>query len=280
MTSGIFAGYLRRLGFPEPPRPTAEALFALQRAHVERVPYENVDIQLGRAPGLDPVQSARRIAEGRGGYCFHVNGAFAALLESLGYDVSRHVGGVHHDPDARTVTGDHLALTVRVDGAEYFVDTGLGDGPHDPLPLRAGTHRQGDFSYVLEPLEGPEPGWTFLTSYGPCPVTVFRSAPAALADFEAEHVRLSTSPESGFVRTLVMIRRDAESIDVLRGRVLGRIDPAKGPSERELNTPEELYEVMATVFGRTLDDLTPADRAALWEQVCRAHATWLAARAG
>ncbi|WP_411103355.1 arylamine N-acetyltransferase family protein [Streptomyces sp. cmx-4-9] len=280
MTTGTYAGYLRRLGFAEPPRPTAEVLFALQRAHVERIPYENVDIQLGRAPGIDPALSVRRIAAGGSGYCFHVNGAFAALLESLGFDVTRHVGGVHHDPQARTVTGDHLALTVRVGGAAYFVDTGLGDGPHEPLPLRAGTHRQGDFRYVLEPLRGPEPGWTLLASYGPCPVTVFSSAPATTADFEAEHVRLTTSPESGFVRTLVMIRRDAESIDVLRGRVHARIDPAKGPSERELDTPQEFYEVMATVFGRSLHDLGPADRTRLWERVCRSHEAWRAGRAG
>lgn len=107
------------------------------------MPYENIDIQLGRPPGIDPELSARRLAAGRGGYCFHLNGAFSALLEALGYDVTRHVGGVCKEPDARGVNGDHLALVVRVDGAAFFVDAGLGDGPHEPLPLREDTFERG-----------------------------------------------------------------------------------------------------------------------------------------
>ncbi|MFF5448850.1 arylamine N-acetyltransferase [Streptomyces sp. NPDC012888] len=281
MISGIFAGYLRRLGVTDPGKPSAEALFTLQRAHLERVPYENIDIQLGRPPGIAPELSARRFAAGHGGYCFHLNGAFAALLEQLGYDVTRHVAGVYEDSGDTGVNGNHMALTVRVDGEAYFVDTGLGDGPFDPLPLREGVHEQGGFRYRLERLEGPEgeqTGWSYHSPGGPFPRTNFRSAPAVTADFEAEHLRLSTAEDSPFVRTLTLLRRDAEGIDLLRGRILYRIDPAKGPSERELGTAEELYEAVSTVFGRELHDLTPADRQALWHKVTQAHEAWLSDR--
>ncbi|MFE2477301.1 arylamine N-acetyltransferase [Streptomyces sp. NPDC001194] len=281
MTPGLFDGYLRRLGFARPPRPTAEALFALQRAHVERIPYENLDIQLGRPPGIDPELSARRIAAGRGGYCFHLNGAFALLLEHLGFAVTRHLAGVlvAAERERRDVNGDHLALTVRVGGEEYFVDAGLGDGPHEPLPLRAGTHRQGRFTYELGPLGGDLPGWRYVYEAGPCPVVNILSAPAAIpADFEATHVRLSTAPDSGFVRTLALLRRDAHGTDALRGRVLSRTEPAKGTTERVLDTPGEFWAVVGGLFERKLDDLTPADRTALWGRVCAAHETWLAAR--
>ncbi|MEJ8643110.1 arylamine N-acetyltransferase [Streptomyces sp. MS1.HAVA.3] len=142
MISGIYTDYLRRIGITDAGSPSAEGLFALHRAHVERVPFENTDIQLGRPPGIDPELSVRRLAAGRGGYCFHLNGAFAALLEHLGYDVTRHIGGVYEAPDAQDVSGDHLALTVRVDGRAYFVDVGLGDGPTSRCPCwRAGTNR-------------------------------------------------------------------------------------------------------------------------------------------
>lgn len=81
------------------------------------------------------------------------------------------------------------------------------------------------------------------------------------------------------VRTaFAVLRRDAEAADALRGRILTRIDPVKGSSERELTTSEELFEVIATVFGRNLDDLTPADRGALWSRVSRAHEAWLTTR--
>ncbi|MET9603987.1 arylamine N-acetyltransferase [Streptomyces sp. NPDC006512] len=283
MTSGIRAGYLRRLGISDPGSPSAEGLFALQRAHLERVPYENLDIQAGRPPGIDPELSARRIEAGRGGYCFHLNGAFALLLETLGYEVTRHRGGVLHRAEAhrRDVSGDHLALTVRVDGQEYFVETGLGDGPYEPLPLRAGEHRQGGFTYRLEEsAPGAEPGWTYLNDGGPAPVMNFHTAPAVTADFEAEHTRLSTSPDSGFVRTCALLRRDAHGVDALRGRVLTRTEPGKPDSERELTTSGEFFDVVASVFGRELDDFTPADREALWARVSLAHEAWLAGRQG
>lgn len=286
---GIYAAYLRRLGIEEPGAPSVEGLFALQRAHLERVPYENVDIQLGRAPGIDPELSARRFAAGRGGYCFHLNGAFAALLGHLGYEVTRHVGGVYKESQseaaARGVSGDHLALTVRVPEAgtsgstDFYVDAGLGDGPYEPLPLREGSYRQGAFAYSLELLPGT--GWLYRHPGSSAPLVNFRTeaaGTAAAAGFEAEHVRLSTSEDSGFVRTFAALRRDADGIDALRGRVLSRIDPVKGTTERVLGGPEEFYAALEGVFGRELDDLTPTDRTALWTRVSRAHESWAAAR--
>ncbi|WP_330297870.1 arylamine N-acetyltransferase family protein [Streptomyces sp. NBC_00503] len=298
ISDGAFASYLRRLGITGPlGAPSAEELFALQRAHLERVPYENVDIQLGRSAGIDPGLSVRRFAAGRGGYCFHLNGAFAALLEHLGYAVTRHLGGVVPEPDpeadpvaeavspvpgadadVRRVSGNHLALTVRVGGQEYFVDAGLGDGPYEPLPLREGPYRQGGFGYSLERLDSV--GWTYRNPGSSAAVVDFLSAPAKTADFEAEHLRLSTSEDSGFVRAFAALRRDADGIDVLRGRVLSRIDPVEGTTERVLEGPEEFYAVLEGVFGRELDDLTPADRAALWTRVDAAHEAWLETRRG
>ena len=104
--------YLARLGLEARP-PSVEALFALHRAHIERVPYETLWIHLGERRGLDQETSARLIASGRGGYCYHLNGALGWLLEQLGYDVTRHVGGVH-GPDGPTIDvfTNHLVITV------------------------------------------------------------------------------------------------------------------------------------------------------------------------
>ncbi|MEV3988592.1 arylamine N-acetyltransferase [Streptomyces sp. NPDC049837] len=277
MNVKAFDGYLARLGVTDPGEPSAEALSALQRAHLERVPYENIDIQLGRPPGIEPELSARRFAAGHGGYCFHLNGGFAALLEALGYDVTRHVGGVHHEPEGRGANGNHLALTVRVDGEAWFVDAGLGDGPHEPLPLRPGTYQQGPFTYRMEPSVTEPGGWTFHNPAGPFPVMEFAARPATMADFADEHLRLSTAPDSPFRTTFVALRRDAKGLDLLRGRLLTRIDAA-GRTERTLDTAGELFASLADVFGRDLDGLDADDRATLWERVTRAHEEWLAAR--
>ncbi|GAA3370180.1 arylamine N-acetyltransferase [Streptomyces sannanensis] len=276
--NALTADYLQRLGITHPETPSAEALFALQRAHLERVPYDNIGIQLGRPPGIDPELSARRFADGRGCYCFHLNGGFTALLEALGYDVTLHVGGVHEDPAGRGANGNHLALTVRVDDQAWFVDAGLGDGPHEPLPLREGTYTQGSFTYRMEPSTTEPGGWTFHNTPGsPFPVMEFRGTPATMADFADEHLRLSTAPDSPFVTTFAMLRRDAKGVDLLRGRVLIRIDAA-GTASRELATADEWFDVIAGHFGRNLDDLEPADRTALWDRVTRAHEEWLASQ--
>ncbi|KOU19981.1 arylamine N-acetyltransferase family protein [Streptomyces sp. WM6368] len=276
MITGIYTDYLARIGITDPGSPSVEGLFALTRAHLERIPFENTEIQLGRPPGIDPELSVRRIGAGRGGYCFHLNGAFAALLEQLGYDVTRHVGGMSADPQSTEVSGDHLTLTVRIDGEAHFVDVGLGDGPPEPLPLREGRYERG-FGYGLRPLADGA-GWTFLNEQSPFPAMNFRSAPATMADFAAEHLRLSTAEDSPFLQSFFMLRRNAGVMNRLHGKILLTLDPAGGRDKRELAGPEELFEAMASVFGRELDDLTAADRAALWARIERAHEAWLAAQ--
>ncbi|MGE7390402.1 arylamine N-acetyltransferase family protein [Streptomyces sp. NPDC004126] len=282
MTTGTYPDYLRRLGITDPGAPSAEGLFALQRAHLERIAYDNVDIHTGRPPGIDPALSVRRLGAGFGGYCFHLNGAFAALLEHLGYDVTRHLGGVEDDAASRVVNGQHLTLTVRVDGAAYWVDAGLGDGPYEPLPLREGSYEQGGFRCALErldPLEGEGPGWSYLSPGSSTPRVNFRDAPATTADFEEMHTWLTTSPDSHFVRTLALLRRDADGIDVMRGRVLSRVRAGKTAEKREVAGQQEFFEVVERVFLRSLDDLTAADRDALWARVDEAHRAWRASRA-
>ncbi|MFJ8570356.1 arylamine N-acetyltransferase [Streptomyces sp. NPDC093514] len=276
MITGIYTDYLARIAITDPGSPSVEGLFALTRAHLERIPFENTEIQLGRPPGIDPELSVRRIGAGRGGYCFHLNGAFAALLEQLGYDVTRHVGGMSADPQSTEVSGDHLTLTVRIDGEAHFVDVGLGDGPPEPLPLREGRYERG-FGYGLRPLADGS-GWTFLNEDSPFPAMNFRSAPATMADFAAEHLRLSTAEDSPFLQSFFMLRRNAGVMNRLHGKILLTLDPAGGRDKRELAGPEELFEAMATVFGRELDDLTAADRAALWARIERAHEAWHAAQ--
>ena len=148
--------YLRRLGLEREP-PSAAALHRIHRAQVETVPYETAWIHQGQRWSVDPGEAMRRVAhDQRGGYCFHLNGALAELLSALGYRVTRHVGGVHgpDGPDAAMLT-NHLVLVVHDlptadnPSGQWYVDAGLGDGLHEPLPLAAGTYQQGPFRFVL-----------------------------------------------------------------------------------------------------------------------------------
>ncbi len=75
--------YLQRLGLEAEP-PSVDALQRLHRRHVERIPYETMWMHAGERWGIDPVESASRIArDHRGGYCYHLNGALSELHEAL-----------------------------------------------------------------------------------------------------------------------------------------------------------------------------------------------------
>ncbi|MEU0533074.1 arylamine N-acetyltransferase family protein [Amycolatopsis tolypomycina] len=264
-------GYLARLGLdPEPP--SLAALRRLHAAHVERVPYEALETQLGRPTPLDPPASLARILRGRGGYCYHLNGAFSALLHALGYQVTRHLGGVQGSAaDAPNVDRNHLALTVTglPDAPEvaWLVDVGLGDGPHEPLPLREGTYVQGPHTYRLRPSEVAPGGWRFEHDpAGSFTGMDFAPGVAEMADFAEKHAWLSTAPESGFVRVCVVQRRDAEGVDSLRARTLDR----HGVKEL-IESPGEWWAAAGDVFGIPAAQFTAAERERLWRQCVAQH---------
>src|SRR5207248_8071509 len=58
----------------------------------------------------------------RGGFCYELNGLFAALLEQLGFRVARLAGRVSVD----SIAFDHMALRVDLDEA-WLADVGFGD---------------------------------------------------------------------------------------------------------------------------------------------------------
>src|SRR4051794_24285635 len=166
MDPELQAAYLRRLEL-EAEAPSVDALQRLHRAEVEQVPYETVWIHTGERWSIDVEESVQRIAtEGRGGYCFHLNGAFGALLSSLGYSVQRHVGGVHGPggPEGYELT-NHLVLTVADlptddhPGGVWYVDAGLGDALHEAVPLRAGAFVQAPFALSVEATPGGVGDW-------------------------------------------------------------------------------------------------------------------------
>src|SRR6266566_3829000 len=275
------ASYLKRLGIDDPGEPSVSALFALHRAHVQRVPYETLDIQLGRPTTVDPQDSVARILRGRGGYCVQINAAFSALLTALGYDVTWHRAGVHArggPPQPAGAPAPHLAPTVKLDGEVWLADIGLGDGLYEPLPLRPGSYRDGPLTYHLGPSQVEAGGWRLEHDpRGSIAGIDLTMSPAAPEDFAQWHHYLSTSADSRLVRAAVVMRRDAAGADRLLGCMLRRIDGAGG-AMRELTTPGDWFGALADVFGLPLTDLDKAERAALWAKVRSAHDKWLASR--
>jgi arylamine N-acetyltransferase len=274
---------LTRLGL-EPEPPSVEALFRIHQAHVERVAYETLWIFLGERWSVDATESMQRVAnERRGGYCYHLNGALSELLRDLGYHVVRHVGGVH-GPDGpnEEAMSNHLVLTVHdltADGnpsGDWYVDVGLGDALHEPLPLIAGSYEQRPFHVQLEETPGDVGDWHLVHDpAGSFPGMAWRSEPAGMDAFTERHAWLSTSQESGFVKTLSAQRRDATGADILRGLTLKRV--GAGEYETVLTSVVELLDALGDLFYLDVSHVSAVARRALWERVSAAHEAWVAA---
>ena len=272
---------LRRIGIEAEP-PSAEALARVHRAWVERVPYESVWIHMSENWSIDPTASLDRIAnQGRGGYCYQMNGALSLVLASLGYQVTRHVGGVHgpEGPDVKWLT-NHLVLVVgdlptnANPGGIWYVDAGLGDGLWDPLPMRAGTYAQGPMTFALGETDDGVGDWHFTHDpTGSFSGMSFRTGQVEMDAFAERHQHLSTSPESSFAGVVTAQLRFEHGTDILRGRVLTRRRGHESTSTT-LNKPGEWFDVLADVFA-IRPDAPPVARDALWTRVSAAHERWL-----
>jgi len=142
VTPDLFKAYLERLGLlSESLPPTRETLAVLQRRHMERVPFENLDVVAGTTIAIGPEAALDKVVRrGRGGFCFELNEAFRALLVHLEFAVVRIEGRVRVQ-----ATGgfgapfDHLALMVSLPDGDVLADVGFGDGPRAPLSWPEGT---------------------------------------------------------------------------------------------------------------------------------------------
>ena len=274
------AAYLLRLGFDAPPPPTLESLVALHRAHLDAVPYENLDIMLGRPASTEPADVVARLGRGgRAGYCFHQNGALGSLLVALGYDVERRHGHVWTDSAHRFDTSlNHLVLLVRGlptnehPAGTWWPDVGLGEGFRDPVPMTAGTVRDDGFDFQVT--EVMDDGWSFRNDpRGTFTGLEVRDLPV---DVPTAHHELSTSPDSPFRRVLVVQRRHAGGVDTVRGCVSSHVGP-DGQSTRDLTEYDEWREVLADRQRLPLDDVPADDLRALWDRMATAHLAWVAA---
>ena len=270
--------YLERLAISEREPPTAAFLTRLHQAHVERIPWQTVDVFRGHPEPIDAARAVALVASGRGGYCFHVNTAFLMLLKELGYTAHAHWAGVvrRGAAGAAPPNGQHMALTVQLTGGRWIVDVGLGDMPHAPIPLTWGRWPQGELTYEVRPALAAPGGWRLQqdprASYAGVEVDP-RSLPDLRA-FAGPHRYLSQDPASPWVNRLVLKKRDGRGVTSLRGLVLSQL-PAEGAVSRTVDNRPEWFDVLGDVFGEPLAHVGDRGRRALWSRVLSAHDHWM-----
>lgn len=247
--------YLRRIVAERPAAPDADSLRDLQRRHLVAVPFENLSIHLGEEISLQPDDVVDKIVRRRrGGFCYELNGGFAALLTGLGYDVQLLAGRVFTG-QRWGIPFDHMALTVRDEsGRRWLVDVGFGQNSHHPLRLDH-ERDQPDPAGVFR-IERTDDGDLEVLRDGK-PQYRLETRPRALEDFAAGCWWHRTSPESHFTGSLVCSRLTEDGGRVtLGGRDLVFTSP---DGERSLSrlTADEVLPAYSEHFGIELDREPP-----------------------
>lgn len=144
--------YLKRIKYCGLLVPTAETLRDLQIAHLMTVPFENLSIHAEEPIVLeDNALFAKIVERRRGGFCYEVNGLFAALLRALGFKVEMLSAGVANSDGGFGLGFDHMTLMVTLD-QRWLVDVGFGDSFIEPLLLDERDEQlQGRRAYKIVP---------------------------------------------------------------------------------------------------------------------------------
>jgi len=247
--------YLARIGYRGSVVPSAETLRGLHLAHVLTVPFENLDIHLGRPISLEPAAIFEKIVgRCRGGYCYELNGLFALLLEQLGFVVTRLAARVWYGAES-IGPRSHQVLLVRLDGARWIVDVGFGgNGLREPLQLTVGQeHRQGPDQFRLTTDERGEymlqccleNAWTNLYS--------FTLDPCLPVDYQFANYYHSHAPDSQFVQRHICTMPTPQGRKTFTGKLL-KVRGQDGTHELHVTSERECKQLLQQHFGVIIND--------------------------
>lgn len=245
--------YLKRIGVPRPSAPTAEALRALTRAHLERVPFENLEIALERrCPSLEPEDLFRKVVvEGRGGYCFELNKLFYLLLRELGYDCYCAAARImYRRTELRPLS--HRTIIVHADGERWLCDVGFGG----PSPKGAMLLAPGEQTVEGEVFSSREEGGVVsVYRHDPDGVNLlvsFRDVPAPEVDFDVLSGYWGYHPGSVFTQKLVLYRCIPGGILSLVGDQFACTRQGEIVETHKISGEEELSDLLCGSFGLEL----------------------------
>lgn len=242
--------YLQRINYSGSLAPTAQTLRELQLAHLLAVPFENLSIHSGEPIILeDDALFEKIVVRRRGGFCYELNGIFAALLRGLGFKVdmlSARVANAQGDlgPDF-----DHMALMVTLE-ERWLADVGFGDSFNEPLLLDCRHEQvQGERAYQIVPddthliLRRRESNDDWKTQYR------FNPQPYDYPDYGEMCHYHQTSPQSHFTKARICTRATPEGrITLSEMRLITTVKGAQR-QERGLKNEQEYERVLCEHFG-------------------------------
>lgn len=243
------SAYLARIGYSGPSQPDFETLRSLHRAHMLSVPFENLDISQHRPIVCEEERFVRKVVERRrGGFCYELNGAFAALLRAIGFSVTLLSARVSRRDGSDGPEFDHLALRVGMD-EPWLADVGFGDSFLDPLRLTSGIEQEQDVGkFRIQPrgaedlvMQRYDSNAAWKAQY------VFTLTARALSDFAGMCQYHQTSPKSSFTQNTLCSIAIPEGRITLSGNKL--IVSRKQEREERTLTEGESEAALREYFG-------------------------------
>lgn len=248
------AAYLERVAYRGRLADDHATLEALHLAHVTHIPFENLDILLGRPILLDLDNVRAKLVDARrGGYCFEHNTLFAAVLREIGFSGTPLAARVRFG-QTTLLPRTHMCLRVPIDGKDWIADVGFGGkGPLLPVAMTGQPTQQYRWRYrVIE----ESPGLWALQSAGDDSWTdlyAFSLEPQEEVDFEIANYYVSTHPSSTFVRTLTVQLPSPERRQIVRDLEL-IVETPDSIETNAIDSGQALHEVLRKNFGLQVAD--------------------------
>jgi len=203
--------YLARIGWNVRSRgssdPPLDTIATLMRAHMAAIPFENLDVLLGRGVRVDLESvAAKLVTARRGGYCFEHGTLFQAALRALGVEATAHAARVLLVAPKADAPRTHMFLTIVDGGTTWVLDPGFGGpGPLVPVPLVEGQEARQD--HDVHRLVRRDGEWVLEGLIKGVMVALWTSSlePQFPVDFALANHYVSTFPGSPFA-TRLMIR--------------------------------------------------------------------------
>ncbi len=244
--------YFARIGYTGPRTPTWETLDGILAAHTASIPFENLDVLLGRGINLDPVAVEKKlIHDQRGGYCFEQNSHLLRVLLALGFHVTPLSARVRAQrPRDFTPPRTHLFLRVDIDGVSWMADAGMG-ATSLTTPIRY--HVEGEQLTRHEPRRfiQEEGKFFYQIRYGDEWSDVFEYTGEEMPPIDRELGNWYTCahPHSHFRNRLIAARATSTGRISLLDRELTVRHKDGTAVKREIASPEELLSVLEENFG-------------------------------
>jgi arylamine N-acetyltransferase len=246
------SSYLARIGYTGPLRPTPDVLAGLIERHMAAIPFEAIDVMLGRGINLSPeAVDGKLLAKRRGGYCFEHQNLLRRALVAIGFPVERLLARVRvrETPDGSAPPATHASLKVEAGGRFWLADVGFGGFmPNVPLAWEVGTAQETRFGVfrIRDTDDGQlietrnDDGWSPLYE-----ILRFRWQSV---DFEVANHYVAHHPSSLFRTILIAARTEVKTRYTLLGNRLA-IHSAGGSREERLLDADGIETALGTIFG-------------------------------